>query len=249
MSTRERILVLTRAIPEKSNKHGHLVCVAGITEKGEWRRLYPFKFHYGKGLIDFGKGDALEAELAPPDHDQRKESRKVLSYKVAGQADYRAALKQISPLATSLEKLKESDASLGIVKPREDFKADVVVNDTKLHDEQTYLAATEEFLEKREKVKLPVELRYRFFCKGEPTCRGHHIMLLDWELNELARNILKKDKDKRKAEQKILEKFVGFMKGRDLYFVMGTHFKYKTWIIIGVFYPEKNILAQRTLAQ
>ena len=146
-----------------------------------------------------------------------------------------------------MEKLKEGDASLGIIKPREDFKADVVVNDTNLHDEQTYLAATEKFLEKREKVKLPVELRYRFFCKGEPTCRGHHIILMDWELNELARNILKKDKNKKKAEHKIWKKFVGFMKGRDLYFVMGTHFKYKTWIIIGVFYPEKNILAQRTL--
>src|SRR3989338_6327476 len=112
MSTKERILVLTRAMPEKSSKHGHLVCVAGITEKGEWRRLYPFKFQYGKGLTDFGKRDVLEAELTPPDNDKIKESRKVISYKVAGQADYRSSLKQISPLVTSLEKLKVGDASL-----------------------------------------------------------------------------------------------------------------------------------------
>ncbi len=35
-------------------------------------------------------------------------------------------------------------------------------------------------------------------------------------------------------------KFFDFMKTRDLYFFMGTHFRYGTWIIIGLFYPQKR---------
>lgn len=43
----EKIVVLVRATPEESRKHGYLVCVAGINEKGEFRRVYPFEFSYG----------------------------------------------------------------------------------------------------------------------------------------------------------------------------------------------------------
>ncbi len=34
--------------------------------------------------------------------------------------------------------------------------------------------------------------------------------------------------------------FFDFMKTRDLYLFMGTHFRYGTWIIIGLFYPQKR---------
>jgi hypothetical protein len=44
----EKIVVLVRATPEESKRHGYLVCVAGINEKGEFRRVYPFEFSYGK---------------------------------------------------------------------------------------------------------------------------------------------------------------------------------------------------------
>ena len=37
----ERLLVLAKAIPEISSKYEHLVCVAGITDSGEWMRIYP----------------------------------------------------------------------------------------------------------------------------------------------------------------------------------------------------------------
>ena len=74
--TTEQILVLVRAIPEKSNKYGYRVCVAGINDDSEWRRLYPFKFEYGKKLIDFTKKDQIEVKITEPDNDKRSESRK-----------------------------------------------------------------------------------------------------------------------------------------------------------------------------
>ncbi|MCL7410323.1 MAG: hypothetical protein M8350_00715 [Methanosarcinaceae archaeon] len=91
----------------------------------------------------------------------------------------------------------------------------------------------------REKVKMPIEFRYIFKCKDEPECTGHKIILIDWELNELARNIMRKDKDPDVIKEKIKNKLFDYMKTRDLYFFMGTHFRFGTWIIIGIFYPPQ----------
>jgi hypothetical protein len=94
---------------------------------------------------------------------------------------------------------------------------------------------------------MPVELRYNFKCKNDPMCKGHQIILLDWELNELARNVMRSDKDPISIERKIRNKFFDFMKERELHFVMGTHFRFKTWMIIGIFYLEKKDEKQKKL--
>lgn len=77
----ERILVLVRAIPEESKKYGYTVCVAGLNENNEWRRLYPFKFRYENRSLDFRKKDMIEVETIPSENDKRKESRKVTRHR------------------------------------------------------------------------------------------------------------------------------------------------------------------------
>ncbi|CAG0964442.1 hypothetical protein METP3_01048 [Methanosarcinales archaeon] len=236
----EKILVLVRTIPEKSATYENLVCVAGINDRGEWRRLYPFEFRYGENSVNFRKKDLIEVTLANPDNDKRKESRKVTHHKnLNSHQDDDEVLKRIMPLVFSIEKLNKEKASLGVIKP-EITGIDVIINSTNISDEQTYFSIAENYLEKREKVKIPIELRYQFKCKDEPECRGHNIILIDWELNELARNIMRSEKDAKIIKDKIIERFFEFMKTRDLYFFMGTHFRFGTWIIIGLFYPQKR---------
>ena len=41
---KKKILVTVKAYPEKSKRHGQVVCTIGITEEGEWIRLYPMPF-------------------------------------------------------------------------------------------------------------------------------------------------------------------------------------------------------------
>jgi hypothetical protein len=41
---KERILITVKTYPVLSLKYAELVCTAGVTESGEWRRLYPIKF-------------------------------------------------------------------------------------------------------------------------------------------------------------------------------------------------------------
>lgn len=237
---KEKVLVLVRAIPEKSERYGYLICVAGINESNEWRRLYPFEFSYGEKLVDFRKKDLIDVTLANPDNDIRMESRKVTAHRnLNSPQKEEEILLRIIPLVSSIEKLNKESASLGVIKP-ELTGIDVKVNSTNIYDEQTYFSLADDYLEKREKVKMPIELRYQFKCKDEPECKGHNIILIDWELNELARNVMRREQNKMIIEDKIKNKFFDFMKTRDLYFFMGTHFRFGTWIIIGLFYPQKR---------
>lgn len=184
----EKILVLVRTIPEKSAKYENLVCVAGINNNGEWRRLYPFEFRHGENSVNFRKKDLIEVTLANPDNDKRNESRKVTHHQnLNSHQDDDEVLKRIIPLVSSIEKLDKQHASLGVIKP-ELTGIDIIINSTNIYDEQTYFSLADDYLEKREKVKMPVELRYKFKCKDDPECKGHNIILIDWELNELVRD-------------------------------------------------------------
>ena len=155
----EKILVLVRTIPEKSATYEHLVCVAGINNNGEWRRLYPFKFRHGEKSVDFRKKDLIEVTLANPDNDKRKESRKVTNHiNLNSPQNDEEVLQRITPLVSSIEKLDRQHASLGVIKP-ELTGIDIIINSTNIYDEQTYFSLADDYLEKREKVKMPVELR------------------------------------------------------------------------------------------
>lgn len=77
-------------------------------------------------------------------------------------------------------------------------------------------------------------------CAKKP----HKIKVIDWEVNELARNVMKGGGTKGQIREKIRQKLFDWMKERQLYFFMGTYFKYGTWIIIGIFYPDKEVAGQ-----
>ncbi|MGE4495040.1 MAG: hypothetical protein AB7D09_09485 [Methanosarcina sp.] len=48
-------------------------------------------------------------------------------------------------------------------------------------------------------------------------------------------------------KRKIREQLFDHLKGKELYFTMGTHFIYGTWLITGVFCPEKESVNQRSI--
>ena len=239
---KEEIAVLVRATPEKSRRNGyvHAVGVTGINKAGELLRLYPLRFRYGEGLVDFRKNDLLEVTVTKPEHDLRWESRKVLDYvNLKRPAKDREMKELILPLVTSLERLNMEGASLGVVKP-ELLDVDVKVNSTETCDRQQYFNLMGDFLEKGEKAAMPVEVKYIFRCEGEDACRGHKIILLDWELNETVRNIVRGERAPGAVKKKIREQLFELLKEKELYFIMGTHFIYGTWMITGIFCPEKE---------
>ena len=247
---KEEIAVLVRSTPEKSKKDGnwHPVGVTGINKEGELLRLYPLGLRYGEWLVDFRKNDLLEVTVTKPEHDIRWESRKVLSYvNLQSPLKEREIKELVLPLVKSVERLNTEGESLGVVKP-EILDIEIKVNSIETCDRQQYFNLMGDFLEKGERARMPVEVRYIFRCEGEEACRGHKIILLDWEFNETIRNIIRDEQEPAGVERKIREHFFNLMQEKELYFIMGTHFTYGTWMITGIFCPEKNSRNQSNLS-
>lgn len=237
---KERLLVLAKAYPEFSSKYGYTICTAGITENGEWRRIYPIPFDvYLKAK--YSKRHWIEYEIREDDNpDARKESRKIDldSIKVGGKEDSESIRNMLRDRIISLEKLavefKKDRTSLCVIKPRLDgFELRDRIMDKSKSDFikfQTTLTPTfrPDLFE-----KLP---SYEFRCCKD--CAGHKIFCEDIEAVEVYRKMKYKYNDPGECESAVRYKLYDWMKKRELFFIIGTHFVYGTPIIISLIYPE-----------
>lgn len=101
--------------------------------------------------------------------------------------------------------------------------------------------------------KVPFKFSYTFLCEGNQCKRTrknpHKLAILDWQVFELYRNITKNyPYAMDKVLQKIKDKWLGEMwhKNRDSYLVVGNHYPYPTFMVLGVFWPPKQV-GQRPL--
>jgi hypothetical protein len=241
----ERILVLCRAVPEDSKKYFQTVCVAGITDQGELRRLYPVVFRpfQPNGGIPFRKRDWIEARVLPPDdkRDTRPESRKLdgHSVKILGQEDYQRVRQIIQAhLDPSIRGIEKSGSSLGFIKPR-------------LLGFDCEIESTEQWNRKQVdlegkptgRINLGQVSKYKFYCEERKNCcsnRPHDMEIHDWEANELYRNIIRRDTKHAVIREKMRLRLYDWMKAkRDVYFMMGTHHRWPVWMVVSVLYPPK----------
>lgn len=249
-----RITVVTKAYPEPSTRHGTVACTAGITDEGEWIRLYPIDMRHFIGADKISKFDIIEVECKPDsDKLSRKESHKVRpeSIKIVDEsltqpkADWKKRNQIVLPMISkSIEQLQESfeedKTSLGLIKPREllDF---IKTENLKIYEQDSW-----SFTVNLDGVRIPNVskmqhiFKYQFKCPG---CNGsEHVMQCeDWELFESYRKWGELYGNTDLLWAKLRERYFTWMiEKRDLYFVMGTHSQYPTWFIIGIYYPPKN---------
>ncbi len=255
---RKKVLVIVKAEPVPSNKYGASVCTAGITEDGEFVRLYPIPYRmFCDKDAKFNKYDWIEVECEKATEDQRPESYKIIGehIKVIGHigTDYNWAERNslILPLVSkNFSELKEKGVSLGVVRPSELYE---------LYRSDSINKTIEEEVKSRRKVmqmifdtkdgstdmkQIPVidglerYYRYKFKCEGED--KPHEVMCEDWEIYESSRSWLDiygtEDAVWEKMHQKFFDKFKD---EHDLHFFVGTHHVWGTWMIIGLYYPPK----------
>jgi len=74
-----------------------------------------------------------------------------------------------------------------------------------------------------------------------PSCPGHKLLIIDWELGQSYRSWRYRYKSEELLMQKIKEKWLGLMCGdnRDTYFFVGNQKRFKDqFMVLGVFYPK-----------
>ncbi|MFA4945938.1 MAG: hypothetical protein WC607_00130 [Candidatus Micrarchaeia archaeon] len=248
---KEKLLVLAKACPEASKKYEALVCVAGLTDKGEWRRIYPIPwaaFWRGKETR-FRKKHWIEYELAsekPSDH--RPESRKVKfeTIRELRPASYEEIRRLLEPRVQTIEELEEKGArneSLGVVAPHKIY--DFLETDNK-HYEELLSKKAQRTLDGSQALRLEIPgHKYRYAFTDEENGRVHELLCEDWAVGELHRKCEDYRKNGRYADEKevfekVKAKMLGAARKDGAYFIVGTHYRFNTFMIVGVLYPKKS---------
>ena len=60
---RKKVLITVKTYPKPSRSYTELVCTAGITESGDWIRIYPIPFRFLKSNKKFSKYQWVEIDL------------------------------------------------------------------------------------------------------------------------------------------------------------------------------------------
>lgn len=258
-----KVLITVKTYPHPSKGYVELVCTAGITESGEWVRLYPIDYRYLRNNQQYHKYQWIEVDLLPhgKQGDHRKESRKpdidtlkIISRPIPTAKNWLERRKIIDSMQHNtlleLEKLYEKDrTSLGIVRPTEVIDLKIIPVDLNWKPKQQ--AEIDQMrlfgIQRKKLTKLPYKFQFVFLC--EDSSKPHNTMIEDWELGtlflkerqRLGSNEAAAESTKRKFLNEICHEF------RDTRFFMGTRFPYNTWLILGVFWPPKIDRIQENL--
>lgn len=256
-----KVLITVMTYPHPSKKYQETVCTAGVTESGEWIRLYPVDYRYRPGHQKFKKWQWIEVALGARGHgsDQRVESRepdlstiRLLGEPLSTKDGWRArrAIIDAMPHRTvkQLEALYDSERiSLGIVRPKRvlDLKVTAVERDWPAKYRALW-SQMRLFGRQKPLTKLPFKFRYVFEC--DDSDKPHQVMNEDWELGVL----FLRERDRLGSEdaaiQSVKHNFFEVMcrDDKDARFFMGTRHPYNEWLVIGTFWPPKAQLP-RTL--
>jgi hypothetical protein len=251
------VLITVMTYPHPSSSYQELVCTAGITKAGEWVRLYPVDYRYRSKDQQFHKYQWIEVDLEPfgEGNDHRLESRRpdLDSIRILGEplstqkewADRRTIIDNL-PHHT-VNQLKEmfdsSRVSLGIVRPKRVIDLEIRKADEEWKPEWKTLFSQLRLFGPQQKPlrKLPYSFHYVFEC--EDSLKPHTAMCEDWELGTLFLKECDRLQSEEKAAESVRNKFLGELcrNDKDTRFFMGTRFPYNTWLVLGVFWPPRQV--------
>ncbi|WP_416956726.1 hypothetical protein ACNKF0_06390 [Nocardioides sp. T5] len=265
MRERARVLVTVKAQPALSQKHGEVVCVAGIRLDGdrpEWIRLFPVPFRDLEKVVKFKKYQVMEVDIVRPRSDARPESHtpnmdsatlgEVVDTRPGGswrrRWDILSGLADLHTMCELNRGQREGRPmpSLAMVRPAKVL--DVEVDDTPDFSEaqkaMALMAAEADlFGEAREPLEAPpFTVRYRWQCLDDDCAGNHRQTCVDWEVGGAARRWLR-EHDHETVRRMLRDKWLGELCGpqRDTYFFVGNqHLHQQSYLILGVFWPPHD---------
>jgi hypothetical protein len=260
---RLKVLVTVKTYPIPSAKYDELSCTAGVTEAGDFIRLYPINYRDLPWEQQFRKYQWIEVMAEKhTGRDFRKESWRPdsASVKLLGEpippgrgGDWSARGKYVLQyVAASMEELRDrqeqDNTSLGIFRPREVM--DLVVTPDDAEWKESFLDELRQarLWENRTKSKesprkVPWRFQYRFRCDDERCNRRHKMTIEDWEVGALYWRLVDEGATPEEAAGKVKQKFLDEVCApeKETYFYVGTVLNWpKSWVVIGTFYPRRG---------
>ncbi|WP_286801374.1 hypothetical protein [Marinobacter sp. UBA2498] len=258
----EKILILAKTYPSPSATYVETSCVAGITDTGDMRRLYPVPFRLLKDNQQFKKWQWIEVRTKKANKDHRPESHRVFVDTIACEhqlgtrndwSERRYWLEQI-PCVNSISELddarKNHGISMALLRPTyvDSLEIKKARNSDWTEEEKTKLIkdqiqgnlfseqdATEEMRQLR---KVPFDFYYNVRCQTNEGTENTRLKIIDWEACALYWNCVRSHGDR--WQEPFREKLEKGLLERDLVLLMGNQHRFQDqWMIISLIYPPK----------
>jgi hypothetical protein len=257
-----KFLVLVKTYPNPSASTQEAVCTAAVDEDGKLTRLFPIPFRTMAEAQRFKKWQWIRAKVQKARSDPRPESYKV---------DYESieALEELPPgkgwparwalvqhlVLPSLEAVKASGASLGLIKPRNySIKIEKVRDPHWTQDDIEKMRRGEgetdlfgnKLTPRTLLEKLPVQMRYVFDCQDDD--ERHDLIFEDWEVGASWRSWKKRYPDPIVLQDAIRNEYVDEpTRKNNMYFFLGNNYKRQhIWMVIGHVRPDHLALKKPT---
>lgn len=246
---RKKVLLTVTTYPLPSKSYDELVCTAGITEEGDWIRIYPIPLSFLSGLKKDGritqtKYTWIELDLVKRRDDFRPESYSPRNYDfrdlvVGNHIDTQRnweerkayCLQNVYSKTSNLihDSASPTNVSLATFKPNEilGFHHELDKREWNptwiaLQAQQSLFYGYDEGSRRRITIrKIPFKFYYRFKDDDGKISR---LMIEDWEIGQLYWNCLKRaEGNETAAINKVYEKYgEEFVNNKDIYFFLGT---------------------------
>lgn len=237
----ERIIVTVRTYPVISQRYMETVCTGGITDRGEWRRLYPVALRYLEPERQYKTFDVVEVGVKAG-KDTRPESRTpvIASLRVVSHVNSWPQRRDwIEKTAfSSLEEMMAAGRSLAPVRVREalEFIAEPAAAQwTAAQIEQ--LGQGDLFVERKTLEKIPFDFRFRWIDGAGKEYNSH---VMAWEFGETWRQYRAKYQD---PVTVMRDKWMNDLcsPNRDVLFFMGNNNRFRDqFYLCGIFGPPKQ---------
>lgn len=258
-----KLLITVKTHPIPSAKYDELVCTAGVTESGDFVRLYPINFRDLPFSQQYRKYQWVRVRAEKHrGRDVRKESYRPQSETLETLGDpiptkrgdwSERARYALANKARSMEELYERQrrdrTSLGVFKPKRVHEL-LITQDTAEWKPKFLEALRQSRLwddrpvSKQPPRKVPFKFHYCFEC-DDPRCkRNHRMMIEDWEVGALYWRLVDKGLPAKEAAAQVRDKFLDELCGsdKDTHFFVGTILAHPTnWVTLGVFYPKIEV--------
>lgn len=249
-----RVLITVMTYPHPSRKYNELLCTGGITEAGDWVRLYPVDYRYRPRNQQFRKYQWVDVDLSVRNSDFRRESRKpdpnsirILGPPLSTSEAWRERREIIDRMPhytfKELEHLHDTEqVSLGIVRPTKVLDLEVKPDKPEWKPQWKFLFEELRLFDPKPMKplrKLPFKFTYVFECDDSE--EPHKATITDWELGVLWLNEVERLGDERRAAESVRNKYLNELcrVDKDTRFFMGTILPYNRWLVLGVFWPPK----------
>jgi hypothetical protein len=259
----ERILILAKTYPSPSAQYVETSCVAGISQDGVMRRLYPVPFRMIEEGQQFKKWQWIDVRVEKANKDHRPESHKLYVDTIAC-GDVIDTKKEWSARWEWLDKIPAFDSvdaidagrlndglSIALLRPKRLLGLDITKarhqewtdeEKEKLMREQMQgdlFSEAEAKRQVKELRKVPFDFHYRYVCDTPEGEKNHKHKIVDWEAGALFWNC-RRDHGV-DWEAPFRAKLEGQLGGKDLMFLMGNQHRFQDqWLIISLVYPPKR---------